>query len=356
MKKILDEYVIKNRITDSQTYLDIRKSWDRIAKPLDSLGRFEDIHARIGAIQNQKYPKADKCLLMVFCADNGIVDEGISQSGQEVTALCCKSISEGKSCAAIMAASNNVDTLVVNVGVKMEVDTSSPNYRPEIIAKGTRNFAKEPAMTMEETEAAIKLGIRLVGEYKEKGYDLILVGEMGIGNTTTSAAIASSLLKCKSEEVTGRGAGLSDRGLEKKIRVIQEAIDKYGLYDRDALTILSTVGGFDIASMVGVYLGAFIHGIPVVLDGVISMVAALVAEEIMPGISQYLIPSHISREPAAKKIAGALGISPVITADMALGEGTGALMLIPMLRTIIEVFNKSASFDGIGVEQYERNK
>ena len=177
---------------------------------------------------------------------------------------------------------------------------------------------------------------------------------MGIGNTTTSSAIAAALLKCDPQKVTGRGAGLSNQGLSRKQQVIAGAIEKYDLYKADALTILSTVGGLDIAGLTGVCVGGAVYHIPIVLDGLISMAAALVAERILPGVKAYLIPSHKGKEPASQLIAEELGLNPVIDAGLALGEGTGAVMMFSLLDMAMSIYENKTTFSNIEVEQYER--
>ena len=182
----------------------------------------------------------------------------------------------------------------------------------------------------------------------------IATGEMGIGNTTTSSAVAAALLGCESALVVGRGAGLSDRGLARKREVVDLAIEKYDLYHQDAFTILMTVGGFDIAGLVGMCIGGAICHIPIVLDGVISMVAALVAERMIPGVRDYVIASHKGREPAVERLAKELHLHPVIDADLALGEGTGAVMMLSLLDTALCIYREETTFADISIAQYER--
>lgn len=209
-------------------------------------------------------------------------------------------------------------------------------------------------MTKEEAEEAISRGMELALSCKKSGFEILCLGEMGIGNTTTSAAVAASILKCEASKTAGRGAGLSSSGLERKISVIQRAIEKYSLYEKSAFEILRTVGGFDIAGMAGVCLAAKKHGIPVVLDGAVSMAAALAAEKIEGGTSRYLIASHKSREPVASKIAFELGLEPVLDAGMALGEGSGAVLMMNVIKGALEVYENCVPFEKSGVEQYTR--
>ena len=336
-------------------YEKIKANWDAIAKPLDSMGSFEHLISKLGAIQQTEQPSLDRSCVLVLCADNGIVEEGISQSPQSVTRICAENISRGETTVGIMARQTGSQVLAVDIGITekapQEADSLVLDYH---IRRGTRNFLKEPAMTLEETKQAIEVGKRLVKEQKDKGYQVICIGEMGIGNTTTSAAVAAAILNCPVEEVTGRGAGLSDAGLSHKIEVISQALKKHGLAQKPALEVLQTVGGFDLAGMVGVYLGAREHQLPVILDGAISLVAAMVAEELEPGVVDYLIPSHKSREPLVTKTCERLGLAPVLDAGMALGEGTGAVLFLGNLKTALAVYKDSVVFAESGVEQYER--
>ena len=209
-------------------------------------------------------------------------------------------------------------------------------------------------MTREETVRAIFTGIGIVEECKRKGYQILATGEMGIGNTTTSSTVAAALLRCEADEVTGRGAGLCDEKLQRKKQMITEAVKKYKLYEAEPLIVLQTVGGLDIAGLVGVCIGGGVFHIPIVLDGVISMVAALLSERIAQGTIRYLIPSHKGKEPAVEKLMKELGIEPVIDGRMALGEGTGAVMMLSLLEMAMCVYRKRTLFSDISVEQYER--
>lgn len=333
-------------------YTKIKKNWDAVAKPLDGMGVFEELTAKIGQIQQKEVPVTDKNVVFVLCADNGIVEEGISQSDQSVTAICAENIAKSKSTVGIMAKTVGADVAIIDVGINSSQQFE--NVRDFKIRKGTRNFSKEPAMTMEELDEAIETGKKLVLEYKNMGYEMICTGEMGIGNTTTSSAVAASLLGMKAEEVTGRGAGLSDEKLAHKKKVIADAIDKYQIDPGDTKEILRTLGGFDIATMCGVFLGGSLYNVPIVIDGFISMVAALAAERIVPGTKDCMIPSHMSKEPGVVKIVEELKLTPVIDGHMALGEGTGAVMMFSLLNIANEVYKSSFSFDEAGVGQYER--
>ena len=337
---------------DCEIYKKVLKNWDSIAKPLDGMGRFEMITAQIGAILGTDEIDISKKAVIIMCADNGIVEEGISQSGQEVTAAVAAQMGRGASSVGKMAAEAGADTIPVDIGINGKEQIAGVLNRK--IRLGTRSFSKEPAMTREETVRAIFTGIEIVEECKRKGYQILATGEMGIGNTTTSSAVAAALLRCEADEVTGRGAGLCDEKLQRKKQIITEAVRKYNLYEAEPLTVLQTVGGLDIAGLVGVCIGGGVFHIPIVLDGVISMVAALLSERIVQGTIRYLIPSHKGKEPAVEKLMKKLGIEPVIDGQMALGEGTGAVMMLSLLEMAMCVYRKRTLFSDIKVEQYER--
>lgn len=334
---------------DEQAVLLCRKRWDSIAKPLHSLGWMEDAIARIAGAQHTSDVRTDRKILVPLCADNGIVEEGVTQTGQEVTAIVAENFLDEKSCAAIMCRESGAEIRPIDIG--MAVDT--PRVEKRKTAYGTKNFAKEPAMTKEEATRTIETGIHLVGELKEQGYCLIATGEMGIGNTTTSSAVAASLLGVPAEEMTGKGAGLSDSGLNKKIQVIQDAIYRWDLNHADPVTVLSCVGGFDLAGMVGMYLGGAYYHVPVLIDGFISSVAALIAIRICPEVKGYMLASHVSKEPAARLVLQEVGLEPIIDGGLCLGEGSGAAAVFPLIEMAAKIYHQMSTFEQINVEAYQ---
>ncbi|MCM1039849.1 MAG: nicotinate-nucleotide--dimethylbenzimidazole phosphoribosyltransferase [Ruminococcus sp.] len=337
---------------DQTVYQKVLDNWDRIAKPLDGMGKFERITAQIGAILGTGDIDLVKKAVIIMCADNGIVEEGVSQSGQEVTRAVAAQMGKGASSVCRMASFLGADTVPIDIGINCA--DPIPGVLAKKIRRGTRNFRKEPAMTESEAVRAIFTGIETVFACKEKGYQILAIGEMGIGNTTTSSAVTAALLQCDVETVTGRGAGLDDEKLLHKRQVIAEALTRYRLTGADPLLILQTVGGLDIAGLTGVCIGGALYHIPIVLDGVISMSAALLAEKIVPGTVRYLIPSHKGREPAVEKLIKALHSEPVIDADMALGEGTGAVMMLSLLDMALCIYQGKTSFSDMEIEPYER--
>ena len=322
--------------------------WNSIAKPLHSLGKLEDGIAQIAGITGNHQVCIDKKALVIMCADNGVVAEGVTQAGSEITALVSENFLDMNSCACIMAKQAGVDVYPIDVGI--QVDTKVPRKK---VSYGTKNMLQEPAMTREQAVQIIEAGIETAFELKAKGYHIIATGEMGIGNTTTSSAIASVLLDVPVEEVTGRGAGLSREGLKRKIEVIKKAIDRHHPIKEDPLDVISKVGGYDIAGIAGLYIGGAAVHLPIVMDGFISTVAALLAIRIEPLIREYLLPSHESKEMAGKMILDALAVEPYITCDMCLGEGTGAVLLFPLLELGLAVYSQMSTFEQIAIDAYQ---
>ena len=345
----LEETIRNIKPRDEQAAELCKKRWDSIAKPLHSLGWLEDAIARIAGAQHTADVKTDRKILVPLCADNGIVEEGVTQTGQDVTAIVAENFLDEKSCAAIMCREAGADIFPIDIG--MASDT--PRVEKRKTAYGTKNFAKEPAMTEQEAVRTIETGIHLVGELKEKGYCLIATGEMGIGNTTTSSAVAASLLNVPAEKMTGRGAGLSSSGLEKKIKVIQNAICRWDLTRQTPLSVLSYVGGFDLAGMVGMYLGGAYYHVPVLVDGFISSVAALTAIRMCPDVQGYMLASHVSKEPAARLVLQETGLDPVIDGGLCLGEGSGAVAVFPLIEMAARIYRQMSTFDEISIEAYQ---
>ncbi|MCQ2521614.1 MAG: nicotinate-nucleotide--dimethylbenzimidazole phosphoribosyltransferase [Lachnospiraceae bacterium] len=331
--------------------------WDSISKPLDGLGDFEKITAQILAINDNKKLEKLRKVLVVMCADHGVVEEGVSQCGQEVTASVAKLLGEGRSTASTMAAFAGADCITVDVGIHSE--EIFPGVRNHKIMPGTNNLMEKPAMGMQEVLSAIEIGISIARECKEKGYHLLAAGEMGIGNTTAGTLVLCGLTGVAVDAVLGRGAGLSDEGLGRKRHVVASALDKYDLHHPEesreyALKVMQKVGGLELAAMTGLYIGGAVYGIPVMIDGVLSAVSALLAQRIMPGCKAYMIPSHAGREKGTGYVLGLLGLKPLLNGDMALGEGTGALMAMPLLDMTLDFFRKATTFAAGKIEQYKR--
>jgi nicotinate-nucleotide--dimethylbenzimidazole phosphoribosyltransferase len=328
-----------------------QKRLDSMAKPLGSLGKFEDLFLQISALTGTDDIRFKQKELYVFCADNGIVEEGVTQSPQEVTALLCRNLVAGNTCVSRMAKRSNTTIFPVDVGLAcLEKIPGMLDYR---VADGTKNFMHQPAMTNEECLMAIEVGIKLAKDAKRRGVSILATGELGIGNTTTSSAVSCALLGRSPVVMTGRGAGLSSEGLRRKIEVITSALERYSLEPNDPLYILQTVGGFDLAAMVGLFLGARLVQIPVLMDGLISCTAALVAVRMCPACADALIPSHGSAEPASEAILCALGKSPILQAEMRVGEGTGCMAMLLLLEMMEDLYQNMSSFEDIHLKAYE---
>lgn len=350
----------KIRQADPLIYAEAKERWDAIAKPVDGLGELEKLICRIASARGTVNPEIAKKVLVVLCADNGIVAEGISQSGQAVTFDVAALLGKGKSAVCAMAEGYGLDILTVDVG--MHADAVPEGVLDRKIANGTGDFLKEPAMTAEACLSGIQAGMDLAAYCAGQGYDLIATGEMGIGNTTTSTALLCALTGIDPAGVVGRGAGLTEEGLERKRQVIREGLRRHfqGTEERDlpederTLEALRRVGGLDLAGLAGVFIGGALHGIPVVIDGLISGAAALAAEHLKKGCRDFMIASHLGREAGMKVILDRLGLTAVLHADLALGEGSGAVLLLPMLDMAMSLYRNGIRFDETGIARYRR--
>ncbi len=333
-----------------EAFLAARSCWDSIAKPLGGLGELEEAVQKIASVRRTADVDLSNRCVVIFCADNGVTAEGVTQSDSSVTALCAEAIANGTSSINQLADAYRAEVLVVDAGMKETV----PNERilSRKIARGTGNIAAGPAMTRAEAERSVQLGIDVMAELKQRSVQIAVSGEMGIGNTTTAAAVSSVLLGLSPRKVTGRGAGLDSARLERKIAVIEKAVRINEPSPDDPLDILAKIGGFDIGAMAGLFLGGGIYGIPVIIDGMISAAAALLAYRLAPAVKAYMLASHQSKEPAGRLLLAEIGLKPVIDAGMHLGEGTGAVLLLPLLDGALAVYRGAHRFDDIGLERY----
>ena len=344
----LEDALKRIQLPDEKAMELCARRWNSIAKPLHSLGKLEDALVKIAGITGTHDIRLEKKALIIMCADNGVVEEGVTQSGQEVTAIVSENFLRKKATASILCHAAGADIFPIDIGIAR--DTCLINRK---IACGTKNMTKEPAMTREEALHAIETGMDMVGELKDKGYQIIATGEMGIGNTTTSSAVASVLLDEPVEKVTGRGAGLSTEGLTRKISAIHRAVALNQPDPSDGVDVLAKVGGFDLAGLTGVFLGGAVFHVPIVIDGFISAVAALAAAVICPAVKEYMLASHVSKEPAAEMILDCMGLSATLHADMCLGEGTGAVVYFPILDMACAVYNGMSTFEDVSIEAYQ---
>ena len=324
--------------------------WAACAHPLGSLGVLEtileDIAALTGSVDISLTPRT----LLVLCADNGVVAQGVTQTGSEVTAVITRGLVQGTTSVCRMAAVANCRVVPVDMGVKDFEPV--PGVLDRCIGNGTGDITQGPAMTRAQAERAIQTGIDLVAEEKARGTRLLATGEMGIGNTTTTSAVTAALLGLPPDTITGRGAGLSDEGLRRKRSAVTRALLVNAPNPDDPIDVLFKVGGLDIAGLCGVFLGGAIHRVPVLVDGAISAAAALCAVRLAPAAGQAVIATHLSAEPVGRLLLQALGKRPFITADMRLGEGTGAVAAIPLLDMAQAVYAEGGSFEDCGIPAY----
>lgn len=338
------EYIINN-IENADINV-IKKAEERmtsLAKPLKSLGKLEDISIKLAGITKKVKNHVNKRLVIIMCSDNGVIEEGVASSPESVTLAQTINFTKGLTGVAVIAKANNTDLKVIDVGINC--DFKHENVINKKIRKSTYNIAKGAAMSYEEAEKAIFTGIEAAKNAKDNNYDIIGVGEMGVGNTTTSSAVLSVLSGIEVEKVVGRGAGLTDAALIKKIEVVKKAIEINNPNIDDAIDVVSKVGGFDIAAMSGVFLGAAYYKIPVVIDGFISAVAALAAFRINNKCRDYIFTSHASKEIGFKYTLDEMGLSAILDLNMGLGEGSGCPIAFSVIETACAVMNNMATFE-----------
>ena len=329
---------IKN--VDTNAYNACIERFNQIAKPIGSLGKLEELLARIAAITGSADIDISRKAIAVFCADNSVSKRGVTQHNHTVTTAVAGLLQNGSACVSVMAKTCRADIFAADIGM---IDTVK-GLRDNKLMRGANDITQTAAMERGIAERAVITGIETVKELKEKGYRVIAAGELGMGNTTASSAICSVLLDLPAHKVTGRGAGLSDAGLLRKIAAVEQAIDVNKPNPNDPTDTLSKLGGLDIAGLTGVFLGGGVYKIPVITDGFVSNAAALTACRICPTAREYILPSHKSAEPGARYIMEELNFSPVIDACLRLGEGTGAALLFLLLDMALSVYKNAATY------------
>ena len=346
------EEVIQGIVPADQEAMGRAKArWDSIAKPLGSLGALEDAVIRIAGMSGSPDVDISKRAVVVMCADNGVVAEGVTQTGQEVTAIVAENMSTGDTSVCAMSRAAGAEVVPVDIGTAVPV--TGARIRQKCVRRGTANMTQGPAMSREEAVQAILAGVEMAQELRGQGVNLLATGEMGIGNTTTSSALAAVLLNRPVEDMTGRGAGLSSEGLQRKIRAIETAIQVNRPDPNDVLDVIHKVGGLDIAGLAGVFLGGALCRTPVLVDGFISSVAALVAARLCPHCKDYMLGSHASEEPASQLVLSELNLRPFLYAGMRLGEGTGAVAVMPLLDMGLAVYREMTTFEDTNIEAYQ---
>ncbi|WP_409228550.1 nicotinate-nucleotide--dimethylbenzimidazole phosphoribosyltransferase [Gudongella sp. SC589] len=319
-----------------------RNKWDGLVKPIGSLGLMEEVTIKLSGITGKVDNKLDRKVIVVMCSDNGVLEEGVSAAPQVFTQLLAESMTKGITGVATMAKFVGSDLVTVDLGMNGQVDI--PGVMDKKIANGTRNLAVESAMTHDEAIRSIETGIEVGDELFQKGYDILGTGELGMGNTTTSAAMLSVLGDLDVAITCGKGAGLTEDQYLHKMNVIKRGIEVNKPDKDDPIDVLAKVGGFDIGGMCGLFLSAAKNRKPVVMDGFISSAAALCAIKLNPNVRDYIIPSHLSQEPGSVAMMKVLDMSPMVTMKMRLGEGSGCPLAFQILDTALFTLENMGTF------------
>ncbi|HHY73648.1 MAG TPA: nicotinate-nucleotide--dimethylbenzimidazole phosphoribosyltransferase [Bacillus bacterium] len=346
---LLQQMIEKIEGLDREVVVKARERVDNLIKPPTSLGRLEELAIQLAGISKNLKPVVNRKAIIVMAADHGVYDEGITCNPQAVTFAQTLNFPKGLTGVCAIGRVTESKIVTVDIGVK-GVIPSDAGVIDRKIKHGTDNIAKGPAMSREEAIRSLEVGIGIATEEINSGIHLLGTGEMGICNTTPSTAILSVLGNYDPTEITGRGAGLSGGGLARKIEVIKKAIEINKPNRADGIDVLAKVGGLEIGGMAGVMIGAAAHRVPVVIDGYISTVAALIAVSIEPKVKDYLIPSHVSAEPGGKKASELLGIKPMLQMDMCLGEGSGAALAFPIVEAACNMLKYMPTFAEVGME------
>jgi nicotinate-nucleotide--dimethylbenzimidazole phosphoribosyltransferase len=340
------------RPLDADSCASAAAAMDGKVKPLRSLGRLESLAARIAGIQGTDAPHVDAPAVVICAADHGVVAGGVSAYPQEVTGLMLQGFAAGTAAVGVLARQAGVRLLVADVGV-LVAPRIAPGQNEVLdlrVRAGTRNSLVEAAMTLEETERAVAHGVGLADLLVSEGADLVGLGEMGIGSTTTASVLTAALLDRDPARVTGPGTGVSGEALAAKVRAVDAILSRHrgasGVWD-----VLARMGGLEIAALTGVVLGCAARRVPVVLDGLITTAAALVARELAPASVDAMVAGHLSPEPGHAIQLESLGLEPVLDLGMRLGEGSGATLAVPVLRSAVAVLREMGSFADLGLAE-----
>ncbi|KRQ85932.1 Nicotinate-nucleotide--dimethylbenzimidazole phosphoribosyltransferase [Caloramator mitchellensis] len=320
-----------------------KKHIDNLTKPIGSLGTLEEIGARMAGITGKIHNKINKKNIVIMAADNGVVDEGVSCAPKFITKVVTENFTRGITGVCVLARQAGAELTIVDIGV--DADFDHPLIINKKIAYGTKNIAKEAAMSYEDAVKAIEIGIEVVDNLVKGGVDLLGTGEMGIGNTTTSAAVLSALSGLSPDVVVGKGAGLTDEQHQNKKNVVKRALEINKPNPNDPIDVIAKVGGFDIAGLCGCFLAAAKNRVPIVIDGFISSAAALCAVRLNPLVKDYIFPSHLSAEPGAVYMMNEIGIEPMLNLKMRLGEGSGCPLAFMIIESALAIVNEMGSFE-----------
>lgn len=333
-----------------------RQAEDRqnnLTKPAGSLGRLEEISIQLAGMKADPFPTVSRKAVIVMAADHGVAKEGVSAFPAEVTKQMVHNFLGGGAAINVLARQAGAAVTIVDIGVAADFDPFLPGLLQRKVARGTRNMAAGFAMTRADAENALACGMEVLDILAEKGMDLVATGDMGIGNTTPSSAIAAVLTGLPVAQVTGCGAGLDEAGLQKKIKIIEKAIDVNRPDTHDALDVLAKVGGLEIAGLAGVMIAAAARRVPIVVDGFISTAAALIAFGLVPDVRNYLIASHNSVEIGHSAMNKHLGLTPLLDMNLRLGEGTGAVLAFHLIEASCRILREMATFAEAGVSGKE---
>lgn len=344
----LDE--LKNiRPLDSDAMIQTEKRWDSLTKPPKSLGKLEEVIIQLAGIQKSPRPVIRKKVVLCYAGDHGVVKEGVSPSQQIVTAEMVKNFVNGGAAISVLAKQAGASLSVINTGMVNIID--HPKVLQMSIAPGTKNMAEGPAMSRYQATKAIEIGFQLAKEHIDNGASLIATGEMGVGNTTSASAIYACMTGLKPEDVTGTGAGLLPEKVPHKAQIIQRALDINHPDPKDPLAVLEAVGGFELAAMVGTMIAGAVYRCPIVVDGFISGAAAILAMTFHHEIRNYLIFSHSSGEKGFLEVCRRFSIDPLVDLNMHLGEGTGSVLIMPIIESSLACYQEMATFEEAGVTE-----
>jgi len=349
---MLNQTIEKIRPIDQDAMRAAKDRQNNLTKPAGSLGRLEEVSIQLAGILRDPMPKINDKVIIIMAGDHGIVTAGVSAYPQEVTSQMVLNFLQGGAAINALAGHIQARILVVDMGIAFEFEPH-PGLVSNKIAKGTQNMLECPAMTLEQAEAAVMAGIEVVTAEIEKGLDIVGTGDMGIGNTTPSAAIAAVLTAESPAKIAGRGTGVDDDGFVRKISAIETAIRVNKPDPKEGLDILAKVGGFEIGGLTGVILGAAAHNRAVMLDGFVSTAAAMIAVSIAPEVKQYLISAHRSQEYGHQLMLDWLGLDPLVDLHLRLGEGTGAALGISIAEAACKVLSEMTTFAEAGVSEKE---
>jgi len=327
-----------------------RARQDRLTKPPGALGRLEELSVQLAGITGTLACDLQRKVVIVMVGDHGVVRQSVSAYPQEVTAQMVANFLRGGAAINVLARHTGSRVVVVDIGVVEDLPPH-PGLTISKVARGTRDFTREPAMSREQAHAAIGVGLEVVEQEFQRGLDLVATGDMGIGNTTASSALVAVFTGEPPERVTGRGTGITEDGWRHKVQVVRAALALHHADAGDPVDVLARLGGLEIAGLVGVMLGAAARRVPVVVDGFISGAAALAAAAIAPRVKEYFIASHRSVEPGHQVALDRLGIKPLLDLDLRLGEGTGAVLAFPIIEAAAKLLNEMATFDEAGVSE-----